>query len=74
MSIKDPEPNDYVVIDASTARYGARFCYGDRAADIAEILYLRDWKAWAQRQLRSAWALERSVNEALNSGDGSYRP
>ena len=40
----------------------------------SEVTYLRDWQAWARRRLKSLEAFERGVHEALNSGDGSYRP
>lgn len=32
------------------------------------------WISWALRKLKSADAFQRSVNEALNTGDGVYRP
>ena len=77
---KDPEPQPPKYISLSEAEYNGRKFYGDGMgcsghADMrSEITYLRDWKAWAERQLKSAHAFERGVNEALNSGDGSYRP
>jgi hypothetical protein len=40
----------------------------------AEMHYLRDWKRWAEQELRGYRSWEASVNEALNTGDGSYRP
>jgi hypothetical protein len=43
-------------------------------SDRAELTYLRDLVAYYEAELRGANAFERSVNEALNTGDGSYRP
>jgi predicted Zn-dependent protease len=78
--MKDPEPQPPKFISLAEAEYSARHFYGDGMgcnghADMrSEITYLRDWKSWAERQLKSLHAWERNVNEALNSGDGSYRP
>jgi hypothetical protein len=77
---KDPEPQPPQDVAFGHVRYNGRDFYGtglgcNGHADMrAEVTYLRDWQAWAQRQLNSAYAWQRSVNEALNSGDGSYRP
>lgn len=68
------KPPEYEYVGVSHARYKGRDFYGDRADDIAELHYLRDWKAWAEQELKSLEASYRSVSEALNSGDGSYRP
>lgn len=40
----------------------------------AEIAALREENKRLRKELEKAKAFERSVNEALNSGDGSYRP
>jgi hypothetical protein len=72
MRTPEPKPQEYVGVHH--ARYNGRDFYGERADDIAELHYLRDWKHWALRRLRGLEALADSVNEALNSGDGSYRP
>lgn len=77
---KDPEPQPPKFISLSESEYNGRRFFGDGLgcnghADMrSEVTYLRDWKAWAERQLKSLHAWERSINEALNSGDGSYRP
>jgi hypothetical protein len=44
------------------------------AEQFAELLYLRDLTLYYQQELRGYMAWERSINEALNTGDGSYRP
>lgn len=75
-----PEPKEPTFITIGEAEYNGRKFFGDgmgcngHAHDRAELTYLRDWKAWAERQLRSLRAFERGVHEALKSGDGSYRP
>jgi hypothetical protein len=77
---RDPEPQPPTLISLGEAEYNGRHFYGtgigcNGHADLrSEVTYLRDWQAWAQRQLRGLHAFERSVNEALNSGDGAYRP
>ena len=68
------KPTEYEAVGYNHARYNGRDFYGDRADDMAELNYLRDSKRWAEQELRSLEAFSRSVNEALNSGDGSYRP
>ena len=40
----------------------------------AELFYLRDLTQYYEQLLRGYHAWERSFSEALNSGDGSYRP
>lgn len=74
MAVRLPKPNDWESLGPRHARYKARDFYGEHAADMAELNYLRDWKRWAEQQLASLEAFGRSVNEAINSGDGSYRP
>lgn len=77
---RDPEPQPPTFIGLGEAEYNGRRFYGtgigcNGHADMrAEVTYLRDWQAWAQRQLNGLHAFERSVHEALNSGDGAYRP
>jgi hypothetical protein len=72
---RDPEPKPPVDGNGGfECIYNGRRFYGAGASDRAELTYLRDWQAWAKRQLQSLYAFERGVNEALNSGDGSYRP
>ena len=44
------------------------------AEQFAELLYLRDLTRFQEQELRGYAAWERSINEALNTGDGSYRP
>jgi hypothetical protein len=39
-----------------------------------ELQYLRDLTRFYEQELRGCDALERSIHEALNTGDGSYRP
>jgi hypothetical protein len=75
---KEPQPPEYVSL--GHVRYNGRDFYGTGAGcnghadERAELTYLRDWKVWAEKQFKGYSAWERSVNEALNSGDGSYRP
>jgi hypothetical protein len=71
---RDPEPRPPTESGPYEYVYNGRGFYGDHASDRAELTYLRDWKAWAERRLRGLNALADSVTEALNSGDGSYRP
>ena len=71
MRLAKPVEPDYVGLQH--ARYNGRDFYGEHAHDRAELTYLRDWKHWAEQELRGFEAFSRSVNEALNSGDGSYR-
>lgn len=78
--MKDPEPQPPKFISIGEAEYNGRRFFGDgmgcngHADQRAELTYLRDWQAWAQRELKSLRAFWNGVNEALNSGDGSYRP
>jgi len=65
---------EYEVIGVNHARYKGRDFYGEHAADLAELHQLRDWKSWAEKEIYSLDAFCRGVHEALNSGDGSYRP
>jgi len=74
MSTKYPEPPEYTYVDRDRAEYRGRIFYGQNAHDRAELTWLREWKQWAEAELRSHRAFERSVNDALNSGDGAYRP
>ncbi len=69
-----PEPKQWTTLGVHHSEYNGRQFYGQNADDNAELHYLRDYKQWAERQLCSLHAFERSVNEALNTGDGSYRP
>jgi predicted alpha/beta hydrolase len=68
------KPDEYEYVGVHHARYKGRDFYGEHADDMAELRYLRDWKRWAEQELKSFDAFYRGVNEALNSGDGSYRP
>jgi hypothetical protein len=68
------EPKPQTTIGVAHSEYNGRQFYGHNADDNAELHYLRDWKRWAEQQLRGYRAWEASVSEALNSGDGSYRP
>ena len=60
----------------------ARVCYPNRDANAAFIIAchpaaiseLLDELERLRQKLRGADAAERSINEALNSGDGNYRP
>jgi len=74
MSKRDPKPTEPQTIGWKHERYNGRDFFGDHAADLSELSYLRDLCAWQQRRLEGYAAWERSVSEALNSGDGSYRP
>lgn len=71
---RDPEPQAPVDTGPFESVYNGRHFYGNGASDRAELTYLRDWKAWASRKLSGYRAWEASVTEALNSGDGAYRP
>lgn len=74
------EPQEPETISFGHCRYNGRDYYGTGygsngdAASRSELDYLRDWKRWAEQELRGLNAFMRSFNEALNSGDGSYRP
>lgn len=74
--LKEPQPPEDLSLLESV--YNDRHFYSGQGmtsgSDRAELTYLRDWKRWAEQQLRGYASWERSVNEALNSGDGSYRP
>lgn len=71
---KVTKPQEWEFVALGHSRYKGRDFYGEHADDMAELNYLRDWKRWAERELRGLEGFARSVNEALNSGDGSYRP
>lgn len=43
-------------------------------SDRAELTYLRDLVAYYEAEIYGYECWARSVNEALNRGDGSYRP
>lgn len=72
--VKLTKPPEYEYVGVHHARFRGRDFYGEHADDMAELNYLREWKRWAEQELRSLEGFARSVNEALNSGDGSYRP
>lgn len=72
--IRLKKPPETEVLGWQHCRYNGRDFYGEHADERAELTYLRDWKRWAEQELRSLEAFYRGVNEALNSGDGSYRP
>jgi hypothetical protein len=67
-----PEPPESV--GWHHARFRGRDFYGEHAETLAELNYLREWKRWAEEKIKGFEGFARSVNEALNSGDGSYRP
>lgn len=77
---KDPEPQEPTYVKEGEWLYNGRTFYGmgfgcNGHGDLrSELTYLRDWQTWARRQLKSLEAFSSSVHEALNSGDGSYRP
>jgi hypothetical protein len=60
MMIKDPEPKPPTFISLGESEYNGRKFYGDGMgcnghADMrAELTYVRDWKAWAERMMMSA--------------------
>lgn len=68
------KPAEWECLGVNHSRYNGRDFYGEHADDMAELNYMRDWKRWAEQELRSLEGFYRGVNEALNSGDGSYRP
>lgn len=75
---RNPEPQAPESIGPYHVRYAGRDYYDTPQASSgslrADVAYLTDWKAWAERQLTGYRAWEASVTEALNSGDGAYRP
>lgn len=77
MSKKDPRPEEPTYTDGAWTYKGRKF-YGSptnsNPQENAELHYLRDLCAWQERELRGYRSWASSVNEALNSGDGSYRP
>ena len=68
------QPKEWTYVERGVSEYNGRRFYGEHSHDTAELHYLRDYKRWADRELKNLNAFARSVNEALNSGDGSYRP
>lgn len=44
-----PEPE---VVGWQHSRYNGREFYGQHADERAELTYLRDWKRWAEQELR----------------------
>jgi hypothetical protein len=74
MNRHDSKPLPPQTIGWQHERYKGRDFFGDHAHDLSELAYLRDLCRWQARRLRGYESWERSVNEALNSGDGAYRP
>lgn len=80
MSRKYPEPKEPEVLELGHCVYNGRHYYGTGAGSNgdahsrSELDYLRDWQRWAREELKGWEGWGRSVNEALNSGDGAYRP
>ena len=74
MSTRLTKPPEDEHIGWRHARFKGRDFYGEHADDMAELNYLREWKRWAEQELRSLEGFSRSVNEALNTGNGSYKP
>lgn len=78
---KHREGRDALIYDADDFEV-ARVCYPNRDANAQFIAAcnpaaIRELLAELERlrqKLRGADAAERSINEALNSGDGNYRP
>jgi hypothetical protein len=68
--LKEPQPEESV--GYMHCRYKGPDFYGEHAHDIAELNYLRDWKRWAEQELRTFTAFARALNRLLNRGDGSY--
>jgi hypothetical protein len=77
---RDPEPQPPECVAHGHYRYNGRDFYGTgmgsngNADERSEVTYLRDWQAWARKQIKAYDAWKYSVDEALNSGDGAYRP
>ncbi|MFL6600756.1 MAG: hypothetical protein ACJ8R9_05440 [Steroidobacteraceae bacterium] len=69
---KAPQPDEFVA--PNHHRYQGRDFYGEHAQELAEVHYLRDWKRWAEPQLRAFVPWARSINEALNSTNESHKP
>jgi hypothetical protein len=73
-----PKPQEPTTDENGVATYNGRKFYSSPSninpQENAELHYLRDLCAWQERQLRGYASWERSVNEALNTGDGAYRP
>jgi len=72
--MRDPKPEPPQFVGVHHERYNGRDFYGTHASERAELTYLRELCAWQARRLNSYGNWERSINEALNTGDGAYRP
>ena len=72
--MKDPRPEPPHYVGWQHERFNGRDYFGAHAHDLSELAYLRALCAWQERRLQGCAAWERSINEALNSGDGAYRP
>jgi hypothetical protein len=69
------KPKDgWVTVGVNHSTYNGRNFYGEHADDMAELHWRRDWMAWAEQELRILYRYRENIDEALNSGDGVYRP
>ena len=64
------KPTMYEYIDMNHARYKGRDFYGAHADDLAELNYLRDWKAWAEQTMNGGHVSVGELNEARASNPG----
>jgi len=71
---KNPRPELWQVLGRTHARFAGQDYRGPYAALMAEVQYLRALSTWFEGELKSYIRWECSINEALNSGDGTYRP
>jgi predicted alpha/beta hydrolase len=53
MSGSIEEPVEWMTFNAQHSRYQGRDFYGERADDLAELHYLRDWQRWARREIKT---------------------
>jgi hypothetical protein len=48
---RSSKPIAYETAGLTRARYNGRDFYGERASEMAELSYLRDWKRWAEQEI-----------------------
>lgn len=59
------EPKVWETLGLQHSRYNRRDFFGEHADDMAELHYLRDWKRWADPEVRRYfWVAENVVGDA----------
>ena len=74
MSKRTPKPVEPKFVSLLESTYKGRSYYGSMSNVNAELAWRRDLCEWYEKENRGFQSFANSVNEALNSGDGSYRP